>query len=118
MFAVLTYFKGDVTDYVRAMYKYAAWKATYISSCLKKGETPIPGPASVQGSEEEDELNELLKQLDNAPNPHDPLGTQALFNKILRFPCSIKFFQLVCKFSMEARTVVSVGKTYAFNICR
>ncbi|XP_063713364.1 vacuolar protein sorting-associated protein VTA1 homolog [Symsagittifera roscoffensis] len=77
LFEVLTYFKGDVTDYVRAMYKYAAWKATYISSCLKKGETPIPGPASVQGSEEEDELNELLKQLNNAPNPNDPLGPSA-----------------------------------------
>ena len=24
------YFKEDVSDYIRAMYKYAAWKATYI----------------------------------------------------------------------------------------
>ena len=63
---VLTYFKEDPSDYVKSMYKYAAWKATYINGCLKRGEVPVPGPASVQGSEEEQELNALLATLDYA----------------------------------------------------
>ncbi|XP_075238893.1 vacuolar protein sorting-associated protein VTA1 homolog isoform X2 [Convolutriloba macropyga] len=69
LFEVLTYFKEDVSDYVRSMYKYAAWKATYIRSCLAKGEVPVPGPATVEGSEEEHEFNELLKQLDGETPP-------------------------------------------------
>ena len=35
---------GELTEEVAAQRKYAKWKATYIHNCLKKGETPIPGP--------------------------------------------------------------------------
>ena len=35
---------------------HSKWKAAYIHNCLKKGETPIPGP--VGGDSEEKETNE------------------------------------------------------------
>ena len=33
--------------------KYAKWKATYISGCLKRGETPHAGPLDEEGNEGE-----------------------------------------------------------------
>ena len=39
--------------------KYAKWKAAYIHQCLQTGQTPIPGPLTDEGDEE------------NAPQPPD-----------------------------------------------
>ncbi|XP_068249813.1 vacuolar protein sorting-associated protein VTA1 homolog [Palaemon carinicauda] len=52
---------GDLTEEVAAQRKYAKWKATYIHNCLKKGETPIPGPMGGEDEglgEEEDKEGE------------------------------------------------------------
>ncbi|XP_050422161.1 vacuolar protein sorting-associated protein VTA1 homolog [Adelges cooleyi] len=35
---------GDVSEEVSNTQKYSKWKATYIHSCMKNGETPVPGP--------------------------------------------------------------------------
>ena len=32
--------------------KYSKWKAAYINNCLKKGETPIPGPIGEDANNE------------------------------------------------------------------
>uniref|UniRef100_A0A1L8DWR8 Putative vacuolar protein n=1 Tax=Nyssomyia neivai TaxID=330878 RepID=A0A1L8DWR8_9DIPT len=45
---------GELTDEVQQNRKYAKWKAAYIHTCLKNGETPIPGPMA-GGEEEGDE---------------------------------------------------------------
>ncbi|MCL4142874.1 UNVERIFIED_CONTAM: hypothetical protein GTU68_053971 [Idotea baltica] len=49
LFDVIEVF-GELTEEIIAQRKYAKWKATYIHNCLKKGETPIPGPI---GNEED-----------------------------------------------------------------
>ncbi|KAI6205017.1 Vacuolar protein sorting-associated protein VTA1-like protein [Aphelenchoides besseyi] len=50
--------------------KYAKWKATYINTCLKNGETPKPGPPSEQNNElGDDELTRELLNLDVKPQP-------------------------------------------------
>ena len=55
---VLTTF-GELTEEIINNRKYAKWKAAYIHNCLKKGETPLPGPSSAM-TDEEKELNELM----------------------------------------------------------
>ena len=47
---------GELTPEILHARKYSKWKAAYIHNCLKKGETPIPGP--VGGDSEENESNE------------------------------------------------------------
>jgi len=47
---------GELTPEILHARKYSKWKAAYIHNCLKKGETPIPGP--VGGDSEENETNE------------------------------------------------------------
>lgn len=42
---------GEVSEEIINSQKYAKWKATYISNCLKTGETPIPGPPSTENSQ-------------------------------------------------------------------
>jgi len=42
---------GDLTDEAEQNRKYAKWKATYIHTCLKNGETPIAGPMATEGEE-------------------------------------------------------------------
>lgn len=44
---------GELTEEVAAQRKYAKWKATYIHNCLKRGETPRPGPLEDEGLGEE-----------------------------------------------------------------
>ncbi|XP_063954191.1 vacuolar protein sorting-associated protein VTA1 homolog isoform X3 [Lytechinus pictus] len=39
---------GPLTEEIAQARKYAKWKVVYIHGCLKKGETPIPGPAGGQ----------------------------------------------------------------------
>lgn len=55
---VLTVF-GELNEELSQSRKYAKWKAAYIHNCLKNGETPVSGPMYA-GTEEENELNELL----------------------------------------------------------
>uniref|UniRef100_A0A8C4NP75 Vesicle (multivesicular body) trafficking 1 n=1 Tax=Eptatretus burgeri TaxID=7764 RepID=A0A8C4NP75_EPTBU len=43
LFDVLSLF-GELSDELMEKQRYARWKATYIHTCLKNGETPIPGP--------------------------------------------------------------------------
>ncbi|XP_041462221.1 vacuolar protein sorting-associated protein VTA1 homolog isoform X1 [Lytechinus variegatus] len=42
---------GPLTEEIAQARKYAKWKVVYIHGCLKKGETPIPGPAGGQEAE-------------------------------------------------------------------
>ncbi|XP_072178092.1 vacuolar protein sorting-associated protein VTA1 homolog [Diadema setosum] len=43
---------GELTEEIIQSRKYAKWKATYIHGCLKRGETPVPGPAGwTEGAE-------------------------------------------------------------------
>ncbi|KZC07811.1 Vacuolar protein sorting-associated protein VTA1 like protein [Dufourea novaeangliae] len=44
LYDVLTVF-GELTEEATQNRKYAKWRATYIHTCLKNGETPVPGPA-------------------------------------------------------------------------
>ncbi|XP_077977204.1 vacuolar protein sorting-associated protein VTA1 homolog [Glandiceps talaboti] len=43
LFDVLQTF-GELSEEITKMRKYARWKAAYVHDCLKKGETPHPGP--------------------------------------------------------------------------
>uniref|UniRef100_UPI00358FC33F vacuolar protein sorting-associated protein VTA1 homolog n=1 Tax=Myxine glutinosa TaxID=7769 RepID=UPI00358FC33F len=43
LFDVISLF-GQLPDELMEKQRYARWKATYIHTCLKNGETPIPGP--------------------------------------------------------------------------
>jgi len=52
MFDVIEVF-GELTEENAAQRKYAKWKATYIHNCLKRGETPRPGPIEDEGLGEE-----------------------------------------------------------------
>lgn len=68
---VLTTF-GELTDEIANNRKYAKWKAAYIHNCLKKGETPVPGPSS-EMTDEENELNELMSfDITKSDNPVQP----------------------------------------------
>ncbi|XP_071955147.1 vacuolar protein sorting-associated protein VTA1 homolog [Antedon mediterranea] len=40
---------GELSDELATNRKYAKWKATYLNNCLKKGETPHPGPLDEEG---------------------------------------------------------------------
>lgn len=42
---------GDVSEEIINTQKYAKWKATYIHTCLKNGETPIPGPPTTESEQ-------------------------------------------------------------------
>lgn len=42
---------GEVSEEIINSQKYAKWKATYISNCLKNGETPISGPPATESGE-------------------------------------------------------------------
>ena len=60
LFDVMQVF-GELTPEILHARKYSKWKAAYIHNCLKKGETPIPGP--VGGDSVGEELEE------DAPGP-------------------------------------------------
>ncbi|CAD7937819.1 unnamed protein product [Amoebophrya sp. A25] len=65
-------------DFLEEKRKYAKFKASYIRDCLKRGETPIPGPPGGQQAAE-DEVEALFKQEEEMyaqkeaqhPNPVD-----------------------------------------------
>ncbi|XP_028414407.1 vacuolar protein sorting-associated protein VTA1 homolog [Dendronephthya gigantea] len=50
IFDILTVF-GELNDEIAAQRKYSKWKAAYINNCLKKGETPVPGPVGGDGED-------------------------------------------------------------------
>ncbi|XP_062510551.1 vacuolar protein sorting-associated protein VTA1 homolog isoform X2 [Corticium candelabrum] len=53
LFDVLKQF-GELSPEIPAQQKYAKWKATYISTCLKNGETPVAGPVGDDGKGTDD----------------------------------------------------------------
>lgn len=53
--------EGSLDAESQSQRKYARWKATYINSCLKNGEVPVPGPIGGIEDEFEAELKEALK---------------------------------------------------------
>lgn len=55
LFDVMQVF-GELTPEIIHARKYSKWKAAYIHNCLKKGETPVPGP--IGGDSEGNEANE------------------------------------------------------------
>ncbi|KAI6173147.1 Vacuolar protein sorting-associated protein VTA1-like protein [Aphelenchoides besseyi] len=71
LFDVLTLFGPEALDEkMQSARKYAKWKATYINTCLKNGETPKPGPPSEQNNDlGDDELTRELMNLDVKPQP-------------------------------------------------
>ncbi|CAL8237135.1 unnamed protein product, partial [Boreogadus saida] len=50
LFDVLSVF-GELSEENIQQRKYARWKATYIHTCLKEGETPVAGPLAMEGEE-------------------------------------------------------------------
>ncbi|CAL8315380.1 unnamed protein product [Lota lota] len=50
LFDVLSVF-GELSEENIQHRKYARWKATYIHTCLKDGETPVAGPLAMEGEE-------------------------------------------------------------------
>lgn len=48
---------GDLSEEATDKRKYAKYKAAYIHTCLKNGETPIPGPPNEGGEGESDDNN-------------------------------------------------------------
>ncbi|XP_046848949.1 vacuolar protein sorting-associated protein VTA1 homolog [Xenia sp. Carnegie-2017] len=52
IFEILTVF-GELNDEIIKQRKYGKWKATYINNCLKKGETPMAGPAGWEDDTQE-----------------------------------------------------------------
>lgn len=50
--ALLTF--GDLSEEATDKRKYAKYKAAYIHTCLKNGETPIPGPPTEAGGDSDD----------------------------------------------------------------
>lgn len=42
---------GEVSEEISNNCKYAKWKAAYIHNCLKTGETPLPGPLSIENQD-------------------------------------------------------------------
>lgn len=44
---------GEVSEEIANTQKYAKWKATYIHTCLKNGEAPIPGPPTTGSGQTE-----------------------------------------------------------------
>lgn len=53
---------GELSEEATDKRKYAKFKAAYIHSCLKNGETPVPGPPG-----ESDENNENVSDADATP---------------------------------------------------
>lgn len=69
--ALLTF--GDLSDEATDKRKYAKYKAAYIHTCLKNGETPIPGPPNESGGGESDDNNVEPSTSGNfAPNDIHP----------------------------------------------
>lgn len=48
---------GELSKQAADEQKYAKFKAAYIHTCLKNGETPIPGPPNEGGNSEDDDIN-------------------------------------------------------------
>ncbi|XP_037082173.1 vacuolar protein sorting-associated protein VTA1 homolog [Pollicipes pollicipes] len=61
---------GELSVEVQEQRKYAKWKAAYIHSCLKKGETPQPGP--VGGDDEEDLAGDVSMPVPQQPHQPGP----------------------------------------------
>lgn len=55
---------GELSEEATDKRKYAKYKAAYIHTCLKNGETPVPGPPT-EGGGESDDNNSL-------PGPSNP----------------------------------------------
>lgn len=53
--ALLTF--GELSEEATDKRKYAKYKAAYIHTCLKNGETPIPGPPTEGGGADSDDNN-------------------------------------------------------------
>jgi len=63
---------GDLNEEFQQERKYAKWKAAYIHNCLKAGETPIPGPAAAQGSEDLEGLGNWGQASQSSPGFSHP----------------------------------------------
>lgn len=52
--ALLTF--GELSEEATDKRKYAKYKAAYIHTCLKNGETPIPGPPTEDGESDDNNI--------------------------------------------------------------
>lgn len=89
---------GELTEEVVQNRKYAKWKAAYIHNCLKNGETPVPGPAAIGGSDgdndgEENQTNENTEEksspIDENEEPQAPpsnLNAEEVLNNPDKLP--------------------------------
>lgn len=48
---------GPLNEEAERNMKYAKWKSVYINNCLKKGETPVPGPLETEENEDNEDSN-------------------------------------------------------------
>lgn len=65
--ALLTF--GELSEEATDKRKYAKYKAAYIHTCLKNGETPIPGPPNETEGESDD--NNAIAGTSNPGNGED-----------------------------------------------
>ncbi|KAI6192028.1 Vacuolar protein sorting-associated protein VTA1-like protein [Aphelenchoides bicaudatus] len=90
LFDILSMFTSEeLEEKLQEARKYAKWKATELSNCLKNGTTPQPGPLSNKG--EDDELTRELLNLDVTkpqPTPRTTSNAPApsQFNQPANFP--------------------------------
>lgn len=60
---------GELSEEATDKRKYAKYKAAYIHTCLRNGETPIPGPPNEDG--ESDENNAMAGPSNPSDNTED-----------------------------------------------
>lgn len=63
---------GELSEEATDKRKYAKYKAAYIHTCLKNGETPVPGPPTEGGEGESDDNNAGQSNVGNDEQPADP----------------------------------------------
>lgn len=63
---------GELSEEATDKRKYSKFKAAYIHTCLKNGETPVPGPPT-EGEGESDD-NNAAPGPSNTGNDHDPFS--------------------------------------------
>lgn len=62
---------GELDENLISTRKYAKWKATYIHSCMKNGETPKPGSAGSHN----DDLNDFNMRIPRTETREEPQST-------------------------------------------
>lgn len=68
--ALMTF--GELSEEATDKRKYAKYKAAYIHTCLKNGETPIPGPPTEAGDSDDNNAGATGNDDGSAASPTSP----------------------------------------------